>query len=373
MRIAYVVPGGVDPPGGERIIPFVHHLVRTMAERHDVTVVATGHDAAAGEWTLFGVPVVNVPIGRHSKLDIARVLATVPRATRRHGRPDVVHGLWANLPGLAAVSAGRRLRVPSVVSVCGGELAAVPSIAYGGGLRRGTRRLATAALRGATCTTVATEWMWNHVRAAGAVADEIVPLGADRAVFSPGDAPLRPHHLVHVAGLNRVKDQDLLLHAFAIAAAADPELTLTIAGGDTLDGHHRRLAASLGLAQRVEFRGHVAHEQLADVVRGAALHVLTSHHDAGPIAVLEAAACGVPTVGTGVGHVADLAALPRPGAVVVTDRDPASLARTILEVIDDDTRRDTLARSARNWAEQHDADFTADAFDMLYRRLTGSS
>lgn len=370
MRIAYVVPGGVDPPGGERVIPFVHHLVRTMAERHEVVVVATGHDPEPGEWTLFGVPVMNVPIGRHGKLDVARVLATAPKAMRRHGRPDVVHGLWANLPGLAAMSAGKRLGVPSVVSVCGGELAEVPTIGYGGGLRRGTRRLARAALRGATRTTVATEWMREHVAAAGVTVDEIVPLGADRAVCSPGNGPSRPRHLVHVAGLNRVKDQDLLLHAFAIAAAIDPALTLTIAGGDTLGGHHRSLAASLGVADRVEFAGHVPHEQLPDVVRGAALHVLTSHHDAGPVAVLEAAACGVPTVGTAVGHVADLAALPRAGAVVVPDREPTTLARTILDILADGPRRDALADEARHWADEHDADFTADAFDMLYRRLT---
>ena len=105
------------------------------------------------------------------------------------------------------------------------------------------------------------------------------------------------------------------------------------------------------------------------MVRGAALHVLTSHHDAGPIAVLEAAACGVPTVGTAVGHVADLAALPEPGAVAVPSRDPAVLAAAMVALLRDRPRRDALAHSAQRWAEQHDADFTADCFDVLYRRL----
>lgn len=369
MRIVYVVPGGVDPPDGERVIPFVHHLVRSMAARHEVAVVAVGHDAEPGEWTLFGVPVVNVPVGTHSKADIARVLAAVPRAVGRLGRPDVVHGLWANLPGLAATATGRRFGAPTVVSVCGGELAAVPSIEYGGGLRRGTRQLTLAALRAASEVTVATEWMQRHVAAAGGRIGEVVPLGADLAHCSPGGTTTRPHHLVHVAGLNRVKDQDLLLHAVALAAVAVPDLTLGIAGGDTLDGHHRRLAQKLGVAERVTFHGHVAHDRLAEVVRGAALHVLTSHHDAGPIAVLEAAACGVPTVGTAVGHVADLAALPEPGAVAVPSRDPAVLAAAMVALLRDRPRRDALAHSAQRWAEQHDADFTADCFAVLYRRL----
>jgi glycosyltransferase involved in cell wall biosynthesis len=347
----------------------VHHLVGTMAACHEVTVVAVGHDAAPGEWTLLGARVVNVPIGHHGKADIARVMTAVPRAM---GRPDVVHGLWANLPGLAAVAAARRYRVPAVVSVCGGELAEVPAIDYGGGLRDGTRRLAKAALGGATAVTVATEWMHRHVMAAGAAVDEIIPLGADTTLFTPGLAVPRPHHLVHVAGLNRVKDQDLLLRAFALAAAAEPRLTLTIAGGDTLGGHHARLAAELGVESRVTFLGHVPHERLPEVLRGAALHVLTSHHDAGPVAVLEAAACGVPTVGTDVGHVADLAGLMPPAARAVPDRAPATLAGAVLDMLFE-PRRDALAAAAQTWAVAHDAVFTATAFEMLYRRLTASS
>ncbi len=381
MRIAYVVPGGVDPPDGERIIPFVHHLVRTMAARHDVVVVAVGHDQAAGEWTLFGAPVVNVPVGRHGKADIARVLAAAPGAASRHGRPDVVHGLWANLPGLAAATTGTRFRVPSVVSVCGGELAAVPSIGYGGGLRSGTRRLARAALRTATATTVATEWMRDHVLAAGAPVTEVVPLGADADVMTAdaktvdaktaGVAAPTRGRLVHVAGLNRVKDQDLLLRAFALAAERDPSISLTIAGGDTLDGHHRRLADQLGVADRVTFLGHVPHADLPSVFRGADLHVLTSHHDAGPLAVVEAAMCGVPTVGTAVGHVADFAGLARPAAVAIDGRDPSTLADAIVALVGDRTRRDELGDAARTWSTRHDATFTADTFEMLYRRLVG--
>ena len=371
VRIAFVVPGGVDPPGGDRVIPFVHHLIESTAEHHEVVVVAIGHDRESREWTLFGAPVVNVPLGKHSKADVARVLASVPRVIGRHFRPEVVHGLWANLPGLAAVAAARRFGARSVVSVGGGELASMPSIGYGGGLQRGARRLALTALRGADEVTVATEWMHAHVARAGGRLGEVIPLGADRRVLSPYPLVVeRPHHLVHVAGLNRVKDQDLLLHAAALAMARDPSITLTVAGGDTLEGHHRRLAEQLGIADRVTFLGHVDHSELAMVLRGAVLHVLTSHHDAGPLAVVEAAACGVPTVGTAVGHVADFAALTPPAAATILGRDPAELATAITRLIDDRPRRDALAQRALGWAIRHDAAHTAASFDALYRRLS---
>jgi glycosyltransferase involved in cell wall biosynthesis len=219
--------------------------------------------------------------------------------------------------------------------------------------------------------------MRDHVRAAGAPVHELVPLGADLQHFTPGgaapsatDLPLR---LVHVGGLNRVKDQELLLRMFALVLAAEPAVRLTIAGGDTLDGHHRRLATQLGVAGQVDFLGHVPHEQLPGVVRGAALHVLTSRHDAGPVAVLEAAACGVPTVGTDVGHVHDFAGLPSPAAVAVTTPTPQALADATLTLLRDDGRRHALAASALTWAQVHDATHTARTFEMLYRRLVARS
>ena len=40
MRIVLVVPGGVDPPGSERVIPFIHGLVADLSSTHDVLVIA---------------------------------------------------------------------------------------------------------------------------------------------------------------------------------------------------------------------------------------------------------------------------------------------------------------------------------------------
>lgn len=375
MRIVLVVPGGVDPPGSARTIPFVHHLVERLSADHRVTVLATGHDPQPGEWRLFDADVINIPVGNHSKADIARVVATATRRAAAGGRLDVVHGLWANLPGLAAGAIGRRHRVPAVVSVAGGEFANLPDIGYGGGLTTGSRLLASTAVRLATTVTVATEWMRHHVAAAGVRAGDVIPLGADTRIFRPATAgPADPAALVHIGNLNRVKDQDLLLRSMAVLMALQPDVHLTIAGADTLDGHHARLAAELGVADRITFAGHLPPPQLADVVRAASWHVLTSRHDAGPVAVLEAAACGVPTVGVLVGHVADFTgpAFNGPMAIAIEERTPAAVAHTLARSINGDLRPG-IAERAERWAHTHDADATAAAFEMLYRRLIASS
>ncbi|HEX3088953.1 MAG TPA: glycosyltransferase family 4 protein [Ilumatobacteraceae bacterium] len=372
MRIVLVVPGGVDPPGSERVIPFIHGLVADLSSRHDVLVIALGHDPQPGTWKLFDATVVNVPIGAHSKADIARVVRTVNRLAAEDGRPDVVHGLWANLPGLAASIAARRHGRPSVVSVCGGEFASLADIGYGGGLGRGTLLMARASTRSASAVSVATTWMQQHVTERGGRVHEVIPLGADTSIFEASEVPASPNRLVHIGNINRVKDQAMLLRAFRIVLDTNPSATLDIAGLDTLGGEMQALAATLGIDNSVRFRGYVQPHQLASMLGDAAVHVLASRHDAGPLAVLEAAACGVPTVGTSVGHVADFAAMPQPAAVAAHAHRPEVLADGVISLIADEPRRRAIAERAHAWAMAHDSMHTSNSFEALYRRLIAS-
>jgi glycosyltransferase involved in cell wall biosynthesis len=372
VRVVLVVPGGVDPPGSDRVIPFIHDLVKRLGSDHHVDIIAIGHEPEPREWRLFDSRVENVPIGRHSKADVARAIHRSSRVVSSGPRPDVIHGLWAGVTGLAAATIGRRYSIPSVVSMCGGELAAHPQISYGGGLTRGGRVLARTALALPTLTTAATEWMVAHAAEAGAHIDELVPLGADRSRFCPPATDVDGAHIVQVASLNCVKDQTLALRAFALVREARPDATFTLAGVDTMNGAHIALAEQLGIRDAVRFAGFVQPDALADLYRSATIHLNTSWHDAGPLAVLEAALCGLATVGTRVGHVADFAALPEPAAVAV-GHDVRDVATGIERLLDDPSLRRSIAQRANAWATAHDADHTAAAFSAIYRRLTARS
>ena len=151
-----------------------------------------------------------------------------------------------------------------------------------------------------------------------------------------------------------------------------PALTLDCIGVDTLDGEIQRLAVSLGLQDAVRFHGYVPWDELAPWYHGATCHLVTSRHEAGPVAFVEAAACGVPTVGTRVGHVADLAAVVPPAAVAVDIGDADALAREIVAMCTRPDHRRAIGEAAHAWAAVHDADATAAAFVERWAQLVAA-
>src|SRR3546814_20708180 len=82
------------------------------------------------------------------------------------------------------------------------------------------------------------------------IAAHRVPLGVDLRAWPPMPPRRRgagPATLIHVASLNRVKDQATLLRALSILARAGPEFTMDVVGLANLPGLVQRLDAALGL------------------------------------------------------------------------------------------------------------------------------
>jgi len=146
-------------------------------------------------------------------------------------------------------------------------------------------------------------------------------MAGTRAYAARAGAPLR---IVQVANLNRVKDQETLLDALHMLAARGVAFELDVIGLDTLGGTVQRRCHDLGLADRVRFHGFVEHDAVRPFIERADLMVVSSRHEGVPIASLEAAVAGVPTVGTAVGQIADWAP---DAAIAVPIGDPRRAGR----------------------------------------------
>jgi glycosyltransferase involved in cell wall biosynthesis len=268
------------------------------------------------------------------------------------------------------VSAAKLLRIPSFVHVAGGELVALSQISYGGRLTWKGRMREAVVLRAATKVTAASTAMIEALGRLG-VAAKRLPLGVDLNVWRPSEPVRRdvgrPARLIHTASLNRVKDQPTLLRAVASLAAAGLEFQLDIVGEDTLKGEIQQLAHHLGLSERVRFHGFLTQRNLVPLVQAAHVMVISSLHEAGPLAVLEAGAVGVPTVGTAVGHVKEWSP---DAAVSVPVADSTALAGALAEMLRDEDKRVRTAHEALRRATREDADCTARGFQAMYGDFT---
>jgi glycosyltransferase involved in cell wall biosynthesis len=363
MRIALVVAGGVARSGRERVTPALLWLIERLARRHKIVVYALRYHEQPCSYPLLGATVHD--LGRPRGL--LRQYSALAGALRRDGPFDVIHGYQALPAGLVSTMAGRRLGVPSVVTLDSGEFIALPDIGYGLQLRARHRLLLALTGRLATELTVCSEYQKRLARARGA-APALVPMGVDVERFTPVarvDGP--PWRLLHVASLNPVKDQRTLLEALRHLVDRVPQVHLNITGEDTLGGEIQAIAQRLGVARRVTFHGFQSTDALVGFYQRAHLFVLSSRHEAANVAVLEAAACGLATVGTHVGYLADWSP---DCAVTVASGDPLALADGIASLLADPSKRRRLASAAREWTLAHDADWTATQFERIYRELS---
>jgi glycosyltransferase involved in cell wall biosynthesis len=144
------------------------------------------------------------------------------------------------------------------------------------------------------------------------------------------------------------------------------DVHLDLVGEDTLGGSVQAYAARVGVAKRVTFHGYHTFDQLPGFYQAAHLYVQSSRHEAAGAAVLEAAASGVPIVGTRVGYVADWAG---ERALAVEPGDPNALAAAAVATLRNQELRARLSASARDFAATHDVAWTASQFEQLYASL----
>ncbi|HEY1313642.1 MAG TPA: glycosyltransferase [Steroidobacteraceae bacterium] len=364
MRIALVVPGGVDRSGEYRVIPALLALIARLSAHHDVQVIALRQELRAGAWNLGGARVHNIGV-RPTAL---RALAAIYKLHRTRSF-DLMHAIWSGPCGLVAVIAGRALGIPSLVHIAGGELVSLPDIAYGGAQTRLGRWREGWALRHASAITAASAPVIASLNACGFAAQRI-PLGVDLSLWPPRQPVARrndrPAQLIHVASLNRVKDQPTLLRALAVLKNSGMRFEMHIIGEDTLLGEIQVLTRQLKLSDSVEFHGFLTQRQLRPLMELADVMVLSSRHETGPLVALEAAVAGVPTVGTRVGHIAEWAPFAAKSASV---GDSAGLAAAVRQLLENEDLRMSVAREALRRATREDADHTATRFSALYEKL----
>ncbi|MSO89062.1 MAG: colanic acid biosynthesis glycosyltransferase WcaL [Rhodospirillaceae bacterium] len=147
-------------------------------------------------------------------------------------------------------------------------------------------------------------------------------------------------------------------------------------GGGALIGRLRRRAKRLGLSDRIQWRGALAHDAVLAAYRSADLFVLASRvakdgdRDGLPNVLLEAASQGLGCVATEISGIPEFVSDGQTG-VLVKPGDPGMLAAALAALIGDPARRETLGKAA---AQRVRADFALDrGIDRIAARMAESA
>jgi glycosyltransferase involved in cell wall biosynthesis len=344
-----LIAGFCTAPGPDRIGVQLSHIIRALARHHavDVLVVRRGDQAYVERFAsarLLRVPVPDGPI--RSRIDAFR------RALRRQlegADYDVVHFRdgWSGMPVLEM---RERLRYAAVFDAGRSPLSEPP--VYDMETATELERDEVECARRADLVLAASEPARRYF--ASIVPEErvrLVPPGVDVDLFDWEAAPTGTPRVLYAGALTPGRGVRVLLRAM-LDVAANSDARLALAGRATPEFFASLESAvqELGLGDRVQLLGEVAHEDVPALIGSAAVCVAAGAVDLGPkplalypTKLLEYMACQRAVVA------------PRRGTITMLMRDeqhgllfdpghPLDLAQKILRLLDDAELRFRVAR-----------------------------
>jgi glycosyltransferase involved in cell wall biosynthesis len=299
------------------------------------------------------VPAGIEPVELTARSQILRMAVRLPRLLRRL-RPALAHFQHA-LP-LACPS-------PAVVTIHDLSFEREPTLM---GLRERLifRSVVPRAARLAARVIAVSELTKRDLVELYGIPDEkivVVPNGVDPRFRADGPRPAGDYALV-VGALQKRKDPQAAIEALALLG--NGKLRLVFAGPDRGGrAEAERAAERVGLRDRVDFRGYVSQDELAELYRGAACLVFPSRYEGFGLPALEAMASGTPVVATTAGALPEVAG---DAAILVGERDPVAIAGGIERALAD---RDRLVRAGLERARLYTWAETARRTLAVYREL----
>jgi D-inositol-3-phosphate glycosyltransferase len=347
----------------------------TRPDLPDVVQVEPGHR------------VVHIPAGPYdlAKEQLPSVLAEFGDAVVDHLKndspADVLHAnYW--LSGLVAHRIKHELDLPFVSTFH--TLAKVK--AEGGDLEPEWRERAETEIIGCadaicvSCTEEERQFLRLYGEPAGKI--EIIAPGVEHAFFAPGDRagarnavglPVDRPVLLFVGRIQPLKGPDVAVRA--LAALNRPDALLLIVGGASgLEGagemrYVKELIAEFGVEGQVRFIEPQPHHILSTYYRAADVVLVPSRSESFGLVALEASACGIPIVASGVGGLLTLVDHGDNG-FLVNDRDPQLYAQYIAKILDDPEQAASMGRRGSARARQYTWGFAAARLRRVYADLT---
>ena len=301
------------------------------------------------------VHTVNIgPVNSSSKiwtfLSYLYLLLTARRIIKKIN-PDIINAHYAITHGVIAAFANIH---PFVLTVWGSDIiwhrsSKMPKIMEG---------LIRYSLSRADLICAASKYLINQTRlySPPKAVFEQTSFGVDCGLFAPqaDSAAKDSSHLKvgFVKKLTSIYGPDVLVKAFALVARQIPDAKLVMAGSGKMLTTLKELSVELNIAEKIEFTGFIPNDKVPQLLNTFDVFVNPSTcRESFGVAVLEASACGVAVVATGVGGVPEVCIDGKTGFLVEPDNPPL-LAQAIIKLLQDKQKRTVFGLAGREFVLQ---------------------
>jgi len=180
----------------------------------------------------------------------------------------------------------------------------------------------------------------------------VIHPGVDAVEFSPDPSVPRtdPPAFLYMGRLKRYKGVDLAIRALAVARRSRPDLSLDVAGTGDDRARLQAIAAELGQGDAVRFHGFVTEAHKLRLLRSTWANLFPSPKEGWGITVVEAAACGTPSLASDSPGLRDSVRHGETG-YLVPHGDHAVLAERMLELAADPGLVARMGQAGRRFAE----------------------
>ena len=202
---------------------------------------------------------------------------------------------------------------------------------------------------------------------------EVIPNGVDVDKFQPRKTFNDDYTFFFLSLLDefhRYKGLDYLLKSLQIVKKEIPNFKLVVGGKGVLVDYYKKMAASMGLVDNVEFTGFISDDEIVGYYNQANVFVLpstSSLQEGFGIVALEALACQIPVITTDIVGVAeDLVAVN--GGLVVPPKDVVKLAEAIIIIFKDRELQKEMGKRGRKLVmEKYTWKSVASNMEKLYK------